>query len=44
MSIPSNWLEELVAEWLALEGYFVETNLPGQRGEVEVVGKRTFWA
>jgi len=37
-------LEELVAEWLALEGFFVETNLPGPPGrgggrrEPDIVG------
>ena len=30
MPIPSNWLEELVAEWLSLEGFAVETLLPIQ--------------
>ncbi len=32
MPIPSNYLEELVAEWLALDGFFVEANLPGPPG------------
>ena len=44
MPFPSNWLEELVAEWLSLKGYLVETNLrlqAGQTGgayEADVIG------
>jgi len=44
MPFPGNWLEELVAEWLSLKGYLVETNLrlqAGQRGgayEADVIG------
>jgi len=39
MPLPRNWLEELVAEWLSLQGYLVETNirLLGKR-EADVIG------
>ncbi|RLG07087.1 MAG: hypothetical protein DRN68_05920, partial [Thaumarchaeota archaeon] len=39
MPLPRNWLEELVAEWLSLQGYLVETNvrLIGSR-EADVIG------
>ncbi|HKN12172.1 MAG TPA: hypothetical protein VJX68_03165 [Candidatus Binatus sp.] len=47
MSFASNWLEELVAEWLELEGYLVmmrpPVHLPGSHGgrfEPDVVGAR----
>ena len=42
----ANWVEELVAEWLQLEGYLVEVGLPvsvarkGGRYEADVVGAR----
>ncbi len=29
----SEWEEELISEWLSLEGYFVETNVPLTTGE-----------
>ena len=39
MPLPRNWLEELVAEWLSLQGYLVETNvrLVGKR-EADIIG------
>jgi hypothetical protein len=46
MPYAKTWSEELVAEWLQLEGYLVETSLPlpagpqGGRGEADVVGAR----
>lgn len=46
MPIPSNWLEELVAEWLSLEGFAVEILLPiqiggrGGRAAPDVLGAR----
>lgn len=46
MPLPRNWVEELIIEWLHLEGYLVEANFPvattiaGGRGEVDVVGAR----
>lgn len=46
MPFPRTWLEELVIEWLYLEGFLVEGNLPigvrgvGGRLEVDVVGAR----
>ena len=47
MSFASNWLEELVAEWLELEGYLVMMRPPvhlsgshGGRFEPDVVGAR----
>ena len=46
MPLPRNWVEELIVEWLHLEGYLVEANFPvattdvGGRGEVDVVGAR----
>ena len=47
MPIPSNWLEELVAEWLSLEGFAVDVLLPihiaggrGGRREPDVLGAR----
>ncbi len=42
----SEWEEELVSEWLSLEGYFVETNVPlttgegGGRKEADVIAVR----
>ena len=44
MSFAKNWLEEVVSEWLSLEGYSVETNVPlksksgGGRNEADVLG------
>ena len=44
MGFAKNWLEELVSEWLSLEGYSVETNVPlksksgGGRNEADVLG------
>ena len=46
MPFPNTWIEELIAEWLLLEGFLVETNLPyavgkgGGRGEADVVGAK----
>lgn len=46
MPFAENWLEELVAEWLQLEGYLVEIGLPvsvakaGGRYPADVVGAR----
>jgi hypothetical protein len=28
MPFPRNWLEELAAEWLQLDGFLVQTNFP----------------
>ena len=42
----SEWEEELISEWLSLEGYFVETNVPlttgegGGRKEADVIAVR----
>ena len=47
MPIPKNWVEELAAEWLALEGFLVETNVRlsahagGGVDEADVIGVRT---
>lgn len=44
MPFATTWSEELVAEWLAIKGYFVETNVPigagrgGGRKEADIVG------
>lgn len=44
MPFPTNWAEELISEYLELEGYFVRTNLPvptedkGGRGELDILG------
>jgi hypothetical protein len=44
MPFPRTWSEELIAEWLALKGYAVESGLPirttnaGGRNEVDVIG------
>jgi hypothetical protein len=44
MSIPRNWSEELVSEWLQLLGYLTEVGIPlpgtgrGGRQEADVVG------
>jgi len=44
LPFPSNWTEELICEYLELEGYFVKTNNPislnrvGGRGEMDAVG------
>jgi hypothetical protein len=46
MPFPRTWVEELIAEWLHLEGFLVEANLPvsvasaGGRGEADVVGAK----
>ena len=46
MPFAENWVEELVAEWLRLEGYLVEVGLPvsvarrGGRYEADIVGAR----
>lgn len=46
MPFPRTWVEELIVEWLHLEGFIVVANLPisvssaGGRGEVDVVGAR----
>lgn len=46
MPFPKTWVEELVVEWLQLEGYLVVANLPvsvakaGGRNEVDIVGAR----
>jgi hypothetical protein len=43
---PRTWSEELVAEWLRLEGYLVETGVPigssekGGRREADIIGYR----
>ena len=44
MPIPRNWSEELIYEWLCLEGYLTEVGIPlgrgsrGGRKEADVVG------
>jgi len=44
LPFPLNWSEELVSEYLELEGYFVRTNLPiptedkGGRRDLDVLG------
>ena len=44
LPFPTNWGEELISEYLELEGYFVRTNLPvpteekGGRGELDILG------
>ena len=41
---PKTWSEELVAEWLSINGFFVETNAPagsgvyGGRKEADIIG------
>lgn len=46
MSIPRNWSEELVSEWLQLLGYLTEVGIPlsgtgrGGRQEADVVGAK----
>ncbi len=46
MPFATTWSEELVAEWLAIEGYLVETNVPigsgrgGGRREADIIGVR----
>lgn len=46
MPIPRNWSEELVSEWLQLEGYLTEVGVPlpgtgkGGRQEADVVGAK----
>jgi hypothetical protein len=42
MPFPRTWSEELIAEWLALKGYAVESGIPtsttdaGGRNEVDI--------
>ena len=44
MPFPRTWSEELIAEWLALKGYAVESGIPirttdaGGRNEIDVIG------
>jgi len=46
MPFPKTWVEELVIEWLHIEGFLVEANLPvgvttrGGRLEADIVGAR----
>lgn len=46
MPFPKTWTEELIAEWLELDGFLTQTNLPvhvpkaGGRFEADVVGAR----
>ena len=46
MPFPKTWAEELIIEWLHLDGFLVEANLPagvtkrGGRLEVDIVGAR----
>ncbi len=46
MPFPKTWVEELLIEWLHLEGFLVEANLPvsvseaGGRYEADVIGAR----
>ncbi|MCK4390619.1 MAG: hypothetical protein KAV83_10345 [Desulfobacterales bacterium] len=46
MPFPKTYVEELIIEWLHLDGFLVEANLPvavtsaGGRGEADVVGAR----
>ncbi|MEM3403680.1 MAG: hypothetical protein QXJ17_03970 [Nitrososphaeria archaeon] len=46
MPFGRNWSEELVAEWLSLDGYLVEIGLPvgsgtsGGRKEADVIGAK----
>lgn len=46
MPFPRTWVEELIAEWLQLDGFLTQTNLPvcvsraGGRFEADVVGAR----
>jgi len=46
MPFPRTWSEELITEWLHIEGFLVEANLPvgagrgGGRKETDVVGAR----
>jgi len=46
MPFPRTWAEELVAEWLQLDGFLAQTNLPvcvsraGGRFEADVIGAR----
>lgn len=48
MPFARNWLEELVIEWLQLDGFLVESNLPvavaqaGGRLEADVVGAKIY--
>ena len=44
MPFPKTYVEELIIEWLHIDGFLVEANLPvavtsaGGRGEADVVG------
>ena len=44
MPFPRTWSEELIAEWLQLKGYFVESGVPigsgqkGGRNEADIIG------
>jgi predicted transposase YbfD/YdcC len=39
MPFPKTWSEELISEWLTLEGYFVETNVRSHgRKEADIIG------
>jgi len=46
MPFPKTWIEELVVEWLQLEGFLAQSNLPvgvkrqGGRLEADVIGAR----
>ena len=46
MGMASNWLEELVAEWLSISGFLVEVLVPiqisgaGGRAAPDVLGAR----
>ena len=45
MPFPRTWVEELIIEWLQLEGFLAQSNLPvavaraGGRLEADVVGQ-----
>ena len=47
MPFPRTWSEELIAEWLALKGYAVESGIPisttdaRSRNEVDVIKYKT---
>jgi hypothetical protein len=47
MPFARNWVEELVIEWLQLDGFLVESNVPvgvaraGGRLEADVIAART---
>jgi hypothetical protein len=46
MPIPKNWSEELIAEWLEIDGFLVVSGFPvaskggGGRGDLDVLGVR----